>query len=139
MDGPDWGVEDFARQLPLLELLWAHVDGLGYQLSDSVMGLIRQDHQEELNRLWDALEIVPGSFGEEAGSIERREASAHRKLDLYVEDLAARIKTLQQIPPFLALRMLEEVEWEIRPEGVQEAIATARRLLDLAGYEEVRE
>jgi len=139
MEGPDWGVEDFARQLALLELLWAHVDGLGYQLSDSVMGLIRQDHQEELNTLWDALEIVPGSFGEEAGSIEQREASAHRKLDLYVEDLAARIKTLQQIPPFLALRMLEEVEWEIRPEGVQEAIATARRLLDLAGYEEVRE
>ena len=139
MDGPDWGVEDFARQLALLELLWTHVHELGNELSDSAYGVIQQGYEEELSLLWGALEIVPETFTREDRPLEEREASAHRKLDLYLEFVVARTKTLQSVPPFLAMSLLGEVEWEIDSEGLQDAIATARRLLDLAGFEEVRE
>lgn len=62
---------------------------------------------------------------------------ARQQLELYMESVVARTKTLQTLSPFLAKAILEEVEWEIDLEGIQAAMDPAQNRLDLAGYEEV--
>jgi hypothetical protein len=137
MAGPDWGVEDFVRQLALMELLWVHVTGLGHELSPEGFASISQRYQADLRLLWEALEI---DFADEAfsnRSVAEKEAATQRQLDLYLEAIVARTKTLQTVPPFLARALLEESDWAMDTAGMQAAIETAQRLLDLAGYEEV--
>jgi hypothetical protein len=137
IDGPDWGVEDFARQLAFMELLWAHVESLGYELDDVGYQNVVSGYGEELDLIWEALEIDPADFADDRGTPAELEAAARMKLDIYFEYVTARTKTLHTVPPFLALALLADVEWEIDPEGLEAAMATAQRLLELAGYEEV--
>lgn len=135
--GPAWGVEDFARQLAFLEMLWIHVEGLGYELDEAGYDAVLAGYQEELDLIWEALEIDPAELGGSGQSVTEREASARMKLDIYFEYVAARTKTLHTVPPFLATAILGNMEWEIDPAGIETAMARAQRLLDLAGFEEV--
>jgi hypothetical protein len=134
-EGPDWGLEDFARQLALQELLWVHVEDEGFGLSDPAFAAIRARYLSQLDSIWGALEIVPDSLTGPDASHEERERSAIRKLDLYMELVLGRVKPVQRLPAFLAVHLLQGVNWEVNPEGIEEAISAAAHLLDLAGYE----
>ncbi|MFC1660869.1 peptidylprolyl isomerase [Gemmatimonadota bacterium] len=135
-EGPDWGLEDFVRQLALQELLWEHVERAGFELSDSTFAVIQERHLRDLERLREALDLSPEASPDPGRPREELERAAVRNVDLYFETVVARTEPLQPISPFLAGHLLRGADWMVDAEGIQEAISTARRLLDLAGYEE---
>jgi hypothetical protein len=138
LEGPDWGVEDFVRQLALQELLWSHIEALGLGVSDPAMEAIREQYRSDLEGLLAALELDPEEAGDAGRGSIPPEGSVRRAFDLYLENVVARTRTLEPVPTFLAIRLLNETEWEIDPEGIRLSLETAHRLLELAGYEEVR-
>jgi hypothetical protein len=136
LEGPDWGLEDFVRQLASQELLWRTAEASGIELSEEAFASIKGQYLAQLDTVWAALGLDPGVLARSERPLAERERSAARQLDLYMEMLLGRVEPVRNVPTFLAIELLQRLDWEVRSDGIREAIASAARLLDLAGYED---
>jgi hypothetical protein len=112
------------------------VESSGFEISDSAFATVREQHNRDLERLREALDLGLEGASEGQPPPQVSETEVMRKVELYFENVVARTVALEPISPFLAAALLADTDWEIDPDGILEAIADAGRLLDLAGYEE---
>jgi hypothetical protein len=95
-----------------------------------VLATLRQRYTESLAGLLAAANIGRAALAT-AGDAAARQALATRRVDEYMEAVAARRKELQTLPPLLAAR-LEGAGDGINAEGLDAAVSRARTLIDAA-------
>ncbi len=122
---PDDQIANFTRQLVLQDLLWQQVDSAGIRMSDSAYDRLEDQYRRGLESVWEVVGVRPDSLAAAGATPADREQIAHQRVDRYFEAVAARKVPLQPVPPFLAIRLRQGVDWEIIPAGVNAALQRA--------------
>jgi hypothetical protein len=125
---PDDQIANFTRQLVLQDLLWQQVDSAGIQMSDSAYDRLEDQYRRGLESVWEVVGVWPDSLAAAGATPADREQIARQRVDRYFEAIAARTVPLRPVPPFLAIRLRQGVDWEIIPAGVNAALQRAIRL-----------
>lgn len=112
------------------ELSWNQADSASLQLSDSAFAAIETEYRSAVSAIWKHAGLAPDSVAAAGVTQEEREQAAARRVDRYLDEAAARKVPLQPVPTFLAVQLLQDVEWEIVPAGIDLALERAGRLLD---------
>ena len=122
---PDDQIANFTRQLVLQDLLWQQVDSAGIRMSDSAYDRLEDQYRRGLESVWEVVGVRPDSLATAGATPADREQIARQRVDRYFEAVAARKVPLQPVPPFLAIRLRQGVDWEIIPAGVNAALQRA--------------
>ncbi len=122
---PDDQIANFTRQLVLQDLLWQQVDSAGIRMSDSAYDRLEDQYRRGLESVWEVVGVRPDSLAAAGATPADREQIARQRVDRYFEAVAARKVPLQPVPPFLAIRLRQGVDWEIIPAGVNAALQRA--------------
>ncbi len=122
---PDDQIADLTRQLVLQDLLWQQVDSAGIRMSDSAYDRLEDQYRRGLESVWAVVGVWPDSLAAAGATPADREQIARQRVDRYFEAVAARRVSLQPVPPFLAIRLRQGVDWEIIPAGVNAALQRA--------------
>lgn len=125
---PDDQIAYFTRQLVLQDLLGQQVDSAGIQMGDSAYNRLENQYRSGLESVWEVVGVWPDSLAAAGATLADREQIAHQRVDRYFEAIAARKVALRPVPPFLAIRLRREVDWEIIQAGVNAALQRAIRL-----------
>ncbi len=125
---PDDQIANFTRQLVLQDLLWQQVDSAGIQMSDSAYDRLEDQYRRGLESVWEVVGVWPDSLAAAGATPADREQIARQRVDRYFEAIATRTVPLRPVPPFLAIRLRQGVDWEIIPAGVNAALQRAIRL-----------
>jgi hypothetical protein len=125
---PDDQIANLTRQLVLQDLLWQQVDSAGIQMSDSAYDRLEDQYRRGLESVWEVVGVWPDSLAAAGATPADREQIARQRVDRYFEAIAARTVPLRPVPPFLAIRLRQGVDWEIIPAGVNAALQRAIRL-----------
>ncbi len=125
---PDDQIANFTQQLVLQDLLWQQADSAGIQMSDSAYDRLKDQYRRGLESVWEVVGVWPDSLAAAGATPADREQIARQRVDRYFEAIAARRVPLRPVPPFLAIRLRQGVDWEIIPAGVNAAVQRALRL-----------
>jgi hypothetical protein len=125
---PDDQIANLTRQLVLQDLLWQQVDSAGIRMSDSAYARLEDQYRRGLEAVWAVVGVWPDSLAAAAATPADREQIARQRVDRYFEAVAERRVSLRPVPPFLAIRLRQRVEWEIIPAGINAALQRANRL-----------
>ena len=124
-------VDGFLRGLVLRNLLAARADSLGVAADEAATRAVTQRYRDALSAVLAAANISVDSLAMTPAGAERDRLAAER-IDRYIEAVAARRVLLASVPPLLAARLLESVEWNVDAGAVTAAIESARRMLAAA-------
>jgi len=126
---PDDRIAGFLWGLVLDQLLVAQAESAGVRLSEGAYGAMAQEVRDAVHALWEHTGLAPSALSSAGPAPADRATAAARKVEEYLEAAAARKVPLEAVPPFLAVPLLREVEWEIAADRMHEVVDRARRLL----------
>lgn len=129
---PDDRIADFLWGFVLDELLLAQAESAGVRPSQAAHRAMAQDVRDAVHALWERTGLAPKALSSAGPSSAHRAQAAARKVEEYLEAAAARRVPLEAVPPFLAVPLLREVEWEIAVDRMNDVVDRARRLLTAA-------
>lgn len=126
-------ITDFLWGLVLDELMLAQAESAGVRLSDAAHHAMAQEARDAVHALWDRTGLSPAALSSAGATSSDRAHAAARRVEDYLDAAAARRVPLEPVPPFLAVPLLREVEWEIATDKMNHVVDRARRLLSAAG------
>lgn len=122
-------IAEFLSGLVLQELMLAQADSAGVRLSEPAFRVIAGQCRDAVHALWRDSNLSPASLPSARPGRGDREQAAARRVEEYLDAAAARRVPLEPVPPFLAVALLREVDWEIVPEQLEAVVERAQRLL----------
>jgi hypothetical protein len=115
------------------ELLAAQAESAGVVVGEEAYRAMSDACREVVHTLWARADLSPASLTGTGPTVDDRARAAARRVEAYLEAAVARRLPLDPLPPFLAVPLLRDVEWEITAERMDGAVERARRLLAAAG------
>lgn len=129
---PDDRIATFLWGFVLDELLVAQAESAGVRLDDAAYQAMAQEVRDAVHALWERTGLAPSVLSSAGPTSADRAQAAARKVEAYLDAAAARQVPLEAVPPFLAVPILRQVEWEIAADRMNEVVDRARRLLAAA-------
>jgi hypothetical protein len=111
-------VGSFLEEVAVRELRAQDAERDGLRIDDSTEEGLRLRHAEEVGYWLEALDGGPG-IGPTQAAVAR-----------HMEALVARRIPARSLPVLFEAWLLERVEWSLRRDGMERAVATARRMLE---------
>jgi parvulin-like peptidyl-prolyl isomerase len=120
----DDDLRTFIQALARNAMLLAQAKGSGVRLTDDETGRMRADLKGQVAELTHVLGLDSLTAADTAG--KARADLVAKKVDAYLDKIAANPQVLVPVPPPLADRLREVGGWRVYPAGVQRAFDLAR-------------
>jgi post-segregation antitoxin (ccd killing protein) len=129
---PDDRITRFLWGFLLDELLVAQAESAGVRVSETAYQAMADECRELVHTLWERADLSPASLAAAGATADDRAQAAAHRVEAYLEAAVARKVPLEPLPPFLAVPLLRDVEWEIAADRMSAVVDRARRLLTAA-------
>lgn len=119
MNSDDDQLSQFANGLMRNDVLEVEARAAGHGLTAEDYAVLQETLSQELARLRTAMRVDSAAA---AGSQAARFASVDTAIDNYLSAITKDLAQLVIVPPFLAEKLRDEMEWKINPSGVNRAL-----------------
>jgi hypothetical protein len=125
---PDDQLLLLVRSLVVREVMWNLADSAGVWLDEKKYGLIRERYAAQLANLRMVTRLFPDSLQVPTSTMAEREELAQLLVDRYLEAAVRSNQRFLTVPIFLADRLMDEGDWEVRTPGVVRVLQRAREM-----------